>query len=134
MEYILPEGKYIIGIEEFSAPVRFSSASRWQEMRNEFEAEIIRQWQMYTPNMTRDNIIGSHIFMPYDIQLQHPNMHKGSISGGDMIVSQMDRFRPTPELSNYRTPVKNLYLSSFASPTTGGDRERVLLQLLAGYP
>jgi len=69
----------------------------------------------YAPNMTRENIIASHIVTPYDIQLAHPNMHEGSIAGGDMIISQMDRFRPTPELSNYRTPIKNFYLCSFAT-------------------
>jgi len=109
-----PEGKHIIGIEEFSAPARFFSASRWQELRNEFEAAIIKEWQIYAPNMTRDNIIASHIVTPYDIQLSHPNMHEGSIACGDMIISQMDRFRPTPELSNYRTPIKNFYLCSSA--------------------
>ena len=109
-----PEGKHIIGIEEFAAPARFFSASRWQELRNQFEATIIREWQVYAPNMTRDNVIASHIVTPYDIQLNHPNMHEGSIACGDMIISQMDRFRPTPELANYRTPIKNFYLCSSA--------------------
>ena len=109
-----PEGKHIIGVEEFSAPARFFTTSRWQELRNEFEAAIIREWQIYAPNMTRDNVIASHIVTPYDIQLSHPNMHEGSIACGDVIVSQMDRFRPTPELSNYRTPIKNFYLCSSA--------------------
>jgi beta-carotene ketolase (CrtO type) len=110
-----PEGKHVIGVEEFSAPARFFSASRWQELRNEFEAAIIKEWQVYAPNMTRENVIASHIVTPYDIQLSHPNMHEGSIACGDMIVSQMDRFRPTPELSDYRTPIQNFYLCSSAS-------------------
>lgn len=109
-----PEGKHIIGVEEFSAPARFFSASKWQDLRNEFEAAIIREWQIYAPNMTKENIIASHIVTPYDIQLTHPNMHEGSIACGDMIVSQMDRFRPTPELSGYRTPIQNFYLCSSA--------------------
>jgi len=110
-----PEGKHIIGVEEFAAPTRFFSAGRWQELRKEFEDAIIRQWQIYAPNMTRENIIGCRVFTPYDIELRRPNMHQGSIAVGDMIVSQMDRFRPTPELSNYRTPVKNFYLCSAAT-------------------
>ncbi|MFH1115256.1 MAG: NAD(P)/FAD-dependent oxidoreductase, partial [Pseudomonadota bacterium] len=109
-----PDGKHVIGIEEFSAPTRFFSPSKWQELRNEFEAAIIREWQIYAPNMTRDNIIASHIATPYDIELSHPNMHEGSIACGDMIVSQMDRFRPTPELANYKTPIDNFYLCSSA--------------------
>ncbi len=110
-----PEGKHIIGIEEFSAPTRFFSASKWAELRNEFESAIIREWHKYAPNMTKDNVIASKVYTPYDIELLHPNMHEGSIACGDMIVSQMDRFRPTPELSNYRTPIKNFYLCSSAS-------------------
>lgn len=110
-----PKDKHIIGVEEFSAPKRFFSASRWQELRNEFESAIIREWQIYAPNMTRDNVIACRVVTPYDIELRHPNMHEGSIACGDMIISQMDRFRPTPELSGYRTPIKNFYLCSSAS-------------------
>ena len=109
-----PKGKHIIGVEEFAAPARFFSANRWQELRNQFEAAIIREWQIYAPNMTRDNIIACRVFTPYDIELRHPNMHEGSIACGDMIISQMDRFRPTPELADYRTPIKNFYLCSSA--------------------
>ncbi len=110
-----PEGKHMIGIEEFAAPTRFFSASRWQELRKEFEDAIIRQWQIYAPNMTRDNIIACRVFTPYDIELRRPNMHQGSIAVGDMVTSQMDRFRPIPELSNYRTPIENVYLCSSAT-------------------
>jgi phytoene dehydrogenase-like protein len=110
-----PEGKHIIGVEEFAAPTRFFSVSKWQELRKKFEDTIITQWQIYAPNMTGDNIIGCRVFTPYDIELRRPNMHQGSIAVGDMIVSQMDRFRPTPELSNYKTPIKNFYLCSAAT-------------------
>lgn len=109
-----PDGKHIIGVEEFSAPTRFFSSARWQELRKEFEDAIIREWQIYAPNMTRDNVIATHLITPYDIERYYPNMHQGSISCGDMIASQLDRFRPTPELSNYRTPIKNYYLCGSA--------------------
>ncbi|MFH0725101.1 MAG: hypothetical protein V2B19_01880 [Pseudomonadota bacterium] len=83
-------------------------------MRKEFEEGIIREWQIYAPNMTRDNV-ACNLVTPYDILQSHPNMHEGSIACGDMIPSQMDRFRPTPELSNYRTPIKNYYLCGSAA-------------------
>jgi len=107
-----PEGKHIIGVEEFSAPVRFFPATKWEQLRNDFAVSIVNEWQKYAPNMTKDNIIASHVITPYDIESQHINMHEGSISCGDMIISQQDRFRPIPELSHYRMPVKNLYLCS----------------------
>jgi phytoene dehydrogenase-like protein len=39
-------------------------------------------------------------------------MIEGSWVQGSMFASQLDRFRPCPEFSDYRTPVKNLYTCS----------------------
>ena len=120
---LAPEGKHIIGVEEFSAPVRFFSPSRWEELRNEFASAIVKEWQVYAPNMTEDNIIASRVSTPYDIVSKHINMRDGSIACGDVIVSQEDRFRPIPELCDYRTPIKNFYLcSSAAHPGVGTAR------------
>ena len=57
-----PEGKHMIGVEEFAAPTRFFSASQWHELRRKFEEAIIDQWQIYAPNMTRENVIGCRVF------------------------------------------------------------------------
>jgi phytoene dehydrogenase-like protein len=110
-----PAGKHVLGVEEISAPTRFFTHNRWQDIKTELETRVIDQWQRYAPNMTRDNLIGSIVYTPYDIEAKLPNMHQGSISVGDMILSQQDRFRPIPEMSNYRTPIKNLYLASAAA-------------------
>ena len=110
-----PEGKHLIGIEEFGAPARFFSASEWEQIKSKLECKIIEEWQRYAPNMTSDNVIAISVTTPYDILTGHPNMHEGSISCGDMIASQEDRFRPIPELSGYRMPIKNLYLCSSAA-------------------
>ena len=95
-----PEGKHLIGVEEFAAPARFFSPSEWEYLRNEFATRIVEQWGEYAPNMTSDNVIASRVVTPYDIQSRHINMPQGSIAVGDMLLSQQDRFRPTPELSN----------------------------------
>ncbi|MEJ2048142.1 MAG: NAD(P)/FAD-dependent oxidoreductase, partial [Dehalococcoidia bacterium] len=110
-----PEGKHIIGVEDFSAPARFFSADEWEHLRNEFASSIVEHWQAYAPNMTRDNVIASRVVTPYDIQTRHINMPEGCIALGDMLLSQQDRFRPIPELSHYRTPIKNFYLCSAAA-------------------
>lgn len=87
-----PEGKHVLGVEEISAPTRFFSAGRWKQLKKDFEEAIIREWQHYAPNMTRDNIIASRVTTPYALESKHANMHQGSISCGDMIISQQDRF------------------------------------------
>ncbi len=110
-----PKDKHIIGVEEFSAPARFFSASDWEQIRSKFASSIVEHWSKYAPNMTKDNVIASRVVTAYDIQSRHINMPQGSIACGDMLLSQQDRFRPIPELSNYKTPVKNFYLCSSAA-------------------
>jgi phytoene dehydrogenase-like protein len=48
------------------------------------------------------------------------DMLEGGWVEGAMTVNQLDRFRPTPELSNYRTPVKDLYICSSNLHSGGG--------------
>jgi beta-carotene ketolase (CrtO type) len=112
---IAPKGKHVIGVEEFTAPTRFFTSFEWERIRNEFANRIVDQWAEYAPNMTRDNVIGSRVITPYDLHDRHPNMHEGSLAVGDMHLYQQDRFRPIPELSDYRMPVKGFYLCSSAA-------------------
>jgi beta-carotene ketolase (CrtO type) len=115
-----PKDKHILGIEEFSAPARFFSPSQWEQLRIDFEEAIIREWQIYAPNMTKENVIACHVNTPYDIANERTNLHDGCIDAGDMIVSQLDRFRPIPEMYDYRTPIKNFYICSAATHSGGG--------------
>jgi phytoene dehydrogenase-like protein len=136
----VPEGKHIVSVEEFSAPVRLFSASQWEQLRNDFAVSILKEWEIYAPNMTRENVIASRVITPYDVLQRHINMRDGSISCGDMILSQQDRCRPIPELANYRTPIKNFYLCSSAAHSgvgTGRGSAYCCYQIVAedfGFP
>jgi len=70
--------------------------------------------------MTKENIIGTRIYGPYDVQAGKPDMHEGGWTEGSMFASQLGRFRPTPELSGFRTPIKNLYMCSSNLHSAGG--------------
>ncbi len=107
-----PEGKHTILIEDFTAPARLFSARDWGRIKEEFTDRALEEWRKYAPNMTKDNIIGVRIYGPYDVQAGKPDMLEGGWAEGSMIASQLGRFRPFPELSGYRTPVKNLYMCS----------------------
>ncbi|MGB9628811.1 MAG: hypothetical protein ACPL6D_09125, partial [Thermodesulfobacteriota bacterium] len=74
---------------------------------------MLKQWQIYAPNMTRDNLIEAYITTPYDHVMRNIDALNGSWSYGAMLPSQLDRFRPIPDLSNYRIPfLKNMYICS----------------------
>jgi phytoene dehydrogenase-like protein len=104
-----PEGKHLVGVEEFAAPRRMFSAEEWVAIKTRFAGHLLDEWQRYAPNMTPDNVIASSIYGPDDIEDKRPDMIQGGYSSGSTIASQLGRFRPVPELSGYRTLLANLY-------------------------
>ena len=104
-----PAGKHLVGLEEFGPPARFYNAEAWKRIKSNFASTLLDQWQRYAPNMTRDNVISLHVTGPADIERMHPDMMEGGYSEGTTMASQLGRFRPIPELSGYRTILKNVY-------------------------
>ena len=117
-----PEGKHIALIENYTAPARFFSEREWLQIKKDIVNETVRQWQWYAPNMTWDNIIAGHADTPLDVVNRNINMREGGWQMGAHTASQMGRFRPCPELSGYRTPIKNLYMCGACMHYGGGMR------------
>jgi phytoene dehydrogenase-like protein len=116
-----PENKHTILIEEFAAPYRFFTEKEWLKMKHEIVDRALQDWQIYAPNMTWDNVISHNIQTPLDVCYRHPDMKEGGWVEGAMMLSQQDRFRPVPEISNYRIPnVKNMYICSSNLHSCGG--------------
>jgi len=88
-------------------------------LKKEFIEELLKQWQMYAPNMTWDNVIGIHTNTPYEIQMRNSAMRDGCIPHITWDAPQAGRNRPIPELSRYKTPIKNLYMASGSCHTYG---------------
>jgi len=108
-----PEGKHTILVEESGPPLNFLSEKQWLKMKKEVEDLLLKEWQIYAPNMTRENVIEAFITTPYDHVLRNIDALNGSWSYGAMLPSQLDRFRPIPDLSDYRLPfLKNTYICS----------------------
>jgi phytoene dehydrogenase-like protein len=104
-----PEGKHIIGVEEFGAPIRLFDRSEWQAIEKRFNHQLIEHWSHYAPNMTPDNVIATRSYGPPDIFNGHPDMIEGGYSAGSTIAWQQGRYRPIPELSGYKMLLDNVY-------------------------
>ncbi len=116
-----PEGKHTILIEEFTAPYRFFTEKQWLKMKREIVDRALQDWQIYAPNMTWDNVISHNIQTPLDVTYRHPDMKEGGWVEGAMMLAQQDRFRPIPEVANYRIPgVSNMYICSSNLHSCGG--------------
>ena len=113
-----PEGKHTVLFEEYSCPLSFFSRREWRQLAGEFLESLIQQWMKYAPNMTKDNIIGSRVITPVDLQETHLDMKDGSWCEGSMAASQSGRFRGQP--GGFRTFVENLYMCSSSLVGGGG--------------
>ncbi len=115
-----PAGEHLVGLEEFTAPLRLFDRDGWRRIEREARSTLVEQWQRYAPNMTSDNIAGLRMVLPRDVLATHPDMAEGGYSQGSTIASQQGRFRPIPELSGYRTLLENLYTCSSSMHSGSG--------------
>jgi len=104
-----PEGKHLVGVEEFAAPRRLFTTEDWRLIKASLETQLLEQWRSYAPNMTASNVIAVHISSPDEIERLHPDNIQGGYSQGSTIASQMGRYRPGPGLGSYKTLLDNVY-------------------------
>ncbi len=104
-----PPGKHVVQNEQLCPPASVFTEKQWLELKDQYADELITIWQDYAPNMTWDNVIGIDTNTPYDANRQKNLEPNGTMAGIDRAPYQTDDLRPTPELANHRTPIKNLY-------------------------
>ncbi len=91
----------------------------WDDYKEEFIEMCIEKWSEFAPNLEK-NILGKAGVSPLDIERRLSNMVNGSAFMGRITQDQMEFFRPTPELSRYKTPIKKFYLCGSCCHPGGG--------------
>jgi len=104
-----PPGKHVAQSEQLSPPASLYTEREWLEIKKRYADDLITIWQQYAPNMTWDNVIGVDTNTPYDCLRMKNLAPDGTMAGVDRPPYQCFENRPTPELANHRTPIKNLY-------------------------
>jgi phytoene dehydrogenase-like protein len=109
-----PPGKHVAQNEQLAPPASAYTEEQWLKIKKRYAEELISIWQKFAPNMTWDNIIGIDTNSPYDnLRMKNLAPH-GSMALLDRNAYQIRECRPTPELANHRTPIKNLYATGAA--------------------
>ena len=120
--YQAPPGR-ASGLISQMAPfaLRDGGSERWlnHTYREEAVQRQLALLQRYAPNVTNENVLWTYLTTPADIQNKFANMVNGSYKQGSYHPLQMGYLRPNQDCSQYRTPVKNLYLGG-ASVAPGG--------------
>lgn len=115
---VAPEGSHTLFAWAQWHPYDLNGGLRWDEIREREADRIYDVLCRYAPNM-EGKLIDRYIQTPVDIERRHA-MPRGNVMHVEMSFDQMFLFRPIPELSAYKTPVENLYLSSASCHPGGG--------------
>lgn len=115
-----PPGKhtaYCWGFVPYHIP---EGAENWAQVKEGYADRIERAWAEYAPNMNGSNLLARYVYTPRDIELKVPSMFHGSIQHGHVGPNQLGPFRPVAGWSDYRMPIKNLYLCGSSAHPMGG--------------
>ncbi len=100
-----PPGKHVMSLF-----VQYASSELeggWTEAKKaEFLDVVIDTLAEYAPNL-KDIIIHKHIMTPADIE-KIIGITSGHIFHGELALQQLFFLRPSPQWSNYRTPIRNM--------------------------
>lgn len=122
---LAPPGQHTLWIE-FFAPYQIAGqegtgldGTGWTAALKEKVADrVIDKLTDYAPNL-KQAILARHVESPAELA-QRLGAYKGNYYHLDMTLEQMIFLRPLPEIANYQTPIKHLYLTG-AGTHPGGS-------------
>ena len=114
---LAPPGKHTLWLSQF-APFELSGRRSWDKIKEQVADQVVDTFAKYAPNV-KDAILGRLVTSPLDWQRLTDNIH-GCAWHVDMEIHQAWGLRPLPELSRYRTPIPNLYLTGSGCHPGGG--------------
>jgi len=115
-----PPGKHTLIMDTFT-PVDLASGEDWEALGPSYCREVLlKQLQNYTTNMTPDNIMAEYVETAPSLARANLCFNRGVTTGGERTLAQMGAFRPFPNYSQYRGPLKNLYMTGPSCHPGGG--------------
>lgn len=113
-----PAGKHTLILDTF-VPNTLRTGS-WETQKRMFADRLMTKFRRYTTNMSPDNILGEYIDTPESIERANPCLVGGATTGGERTLAQSGFYRPFPGYSQYRSPVRGLYLTGASCHPGGG--------------
>ncbi|MEM4297226.1 MAG: NAD(P)/FAD-dependent oxidoreductase [Nitrososphaerota archaeon] len=113
---VAQEGTHTLSVFLQYAP--YSLKGSWDEIKQDYAKKVIELIEEYAPNI-KEVIKNLETITPLDIERRFGNWG-GNIFHIDMTPDQLLNNRPLPGLSDYRTPIKGLYLCGASTHPGGG--------------
>jgi phytoene dehydrogenase-like protein len=115
---LAPAGKHVMSMFCQYAPYRLAAGGWDAAAKNAFADRCFAVVEQYAPGFTA-SVIDRQILCPPDIE-QIFGLTGGNIFQGAMSLNKLYAFRPAPGWSQYRTPIKHLFLCGSAAHPGGG--------------
>jgi phytoene dehydrogenase-like protein len=110
-------GAQVMSIYVQYAPYKLKDGD-WSSRREEFADTVIDLLSNYAPNL-KELIVARQVITPLDLE-QTYGMSGGHIHHGEQSLDQFFTFRPLIGWTQYRTPIKGLYLCGAGTHPGGG--------------
>ena len=94
--------------------------AEWERNRADYTQRVLDYWRIYASNLEGDNLLGTYLFTPLDVEKLNANMRQGAVRMGAYVPNQLGINRPHPLMPGSRTPVEGLYLCGSSSGNGGG--------------
>ncbi|HYM40225.1 MAG TPA: NAD(P)/FAD-dependent oxidoreductase [Thermoplasmata archaeon] len=114
---VAPPGRHTLSIYVQYTPYRLLSDS-WDDLRDSYADRVIETLAEYAPNVPRA-VVARQILTPLDLERRF-GLTEAHQAHGEMGPDQSFSFRPVPGWSNYRMPVRGLYLCGAGTHPGGG--------------
>jgi phytoene dehydrogenase-like protein len=114
---LAPAGHHIVQMFVQYAPYRLANA-HWDEIGEAFAQRCIDTVNAYAPNFAA-SILHRQVLTPLELERRF-GLTGGNIFHGAMPLHQLFGFRPVPGWSDYRTPLRGLYLCGAGAHPGGG--------------
>ena len=114
---VAPPGKHVMSCFVQYAPYHLKDGN-WDEQRDALGDTVIETLAEYAPNI-RDIVLHRQVVTPLDLEREW-GLSEGNIFQGELSLGQLFFLRPVTGWSQYRTPVRNLYMCGSATHPGGG--------------
>ncbi|HEV2765934.1 MAG TPA: NAD(P)/FAD-dependent oxidoreductase [Pyrinomonadaceae bacterium] len=115
---IAPPGRHALYVWGQYYPYELSGGESWDSIAEREADRLIDVVNEHAPNV-RDSVLARFVQTPLDLE-RRLGLLRGNVMHVEMDFDQMFLYRPLPELSAYRTPIRNLYLTGASTHPGGG--------------
>jgi phytoene dehydrogenase-like protein len=114
---LAPPGKHILTCFVQYVPYRLREGN-WDDKRELLGDRVVKKIAEYAPNVP-SAIVARQVLTPLDLECTY-GLTEGNIFHGDLRLEQLFFMRPVPGWSQYRTPIRGLYLCGAGAHPGGG--------------